>query len=79
MRAFGFGLQHQLKLIKANNIDSAKSQWYEWKSTWVEQLQESAESAFAELENVSHPPFSTNDALSDNAVCLGRQSLGRYN
>ncbi|KAI0344137.1 hypothetical protein BDW22DRAFT_1483249 [Trametopsis cervina] len=44
-------LLHQLKLIKANNIDSAKSQWYDWKSTWVTQLQESAEEAFAELEN----------------------------
>ncbi|KAI0706070.1 Spc7 kinetochore protein-domain-containing protein [Cytidiella melzeri] len=44
-------LLHQLKLIKANNIDSAKSQWYDWKSTWVAQLQESAEAAFAELES----------------------------
>ncbi|KAI0758387.1 Spc7 kinetochore protein-domain-containing protein [Irpex lacteus] len=38
-------------LVFVTNIDSAKSQWYEWKSTWVEQLQESAEGAFAELEN----------------------------
>lgn len=65
-------LQHQLKLIKANNIDSAKSQWYEWKSTWVEQLQESAESAFAELENVKSSSILHSDALSDNAIFLGR-------
>ncbi|KAI0095293.1 Spc7 kinetochore protein-domain-containing protein [Irpex rosettiformis] len=44
-------LLHQLKLIKANNIDRAKSQWYEWKSNWVAQLQESAEEAFGELES----------------------------
>ena len=44
--------QHQLKLIKANNIDSAKSQWYDWKSSWVEQLQRSAVGAFRDLESV---------------------------
>lgn len=55
-------LQHQLKLIKSNNIDSAKSQWYDWKSSWVAQLQESSEGAFAELENVSDAEMSMRSA-----------------
>ncbi|PIL30949.1 hypothetical protein GSI_07118 [Ganoderma sinense ZZ0214-1] len=43
-------LIHQLKLIKANNIGAAKSQWYDWKQQWVEQLYESASQGFAHLE-----------------------------
>ncbi|KAI0374510.1 hypothetical protein BV20DRAFT_1033319 [Pilatotrama ljubarskyi] len=44
-------LIHQLKLIKANNIGTAKSQWYDWKLQWVEQLYESAAQGFANLES----------------------------
>ncbi|TBU34906.1 Spc7 kinetochore protein-domain-containing protein [Dichomitus squalens] len=43
-------LIHQLKLIKANNIGTAKSQWYDWKLQWVEQLYESASQGFTNLE-----------------------------
>ncbi|KAI8995444.1 Spc7 kinetochore protein-domain-containing protein [Trametes punicea] len=43
-------LIHQLKLIKANNIGTAKSQWYDWKLQWVEQLYETAAQGFANLE-----------------------------
>ncbi|KAJ3547716.1 hypothetical protein NM688_g5373 [Phlebia brevispora] len=43
-------LVHQLKLIKANNIGAAKSQWYDWKSQWTGQLQNSAAEAFSNLE-----------------------------
>ncbi|OSD05882.1 hypothetical protein PYCCODRAFT_1052347 [Trametes coccinea BRFM310] len=45
-------LIHQLKLIKANNIGTAKSQWYDWKLQWVEQLYESAAQGFSHLESV---------------------------
>ncbi|KAL4246771.1 hypothetical protein ABKN59_009315 [Abortiporus biennis] len=44
-------LLHQLKLIKANNHGTARSQWYDWKKEWVEQLQGSAETAFLALES----------------------------
>ncbi|KAI0359036.1 hypothetical protein OH77DRAFT_1509753 [Trametes cingulata] len=44
-------LIHQLKLIKANNIGTAKSQWYDWKLQWVEQLYESAAQGFTNLES----------------------------
>ncbi|KAI0735508.1 Spc7 kinetochore protein-domain-containing protein [Earliella scabrosa] len=44
-------LIHQLKLIKANNIGTAKSQWYDWKLQWVEQLYESAAQGFTSLES----------------------------
>ncbi|KAH9912257.1 Spc7 kinetochore protein-domain-containing protein [Epithele typhae] len=44
-------LIHQLKLIKANNIGTAKSQWYDWKQQWVAQLSESASLGFSNLES----------------------------
>ncbi|EKM60780.1 uncharacterized protein PHACADRAFT_168096 [Phanerochaete carnosa HHB-10118-sp] len=44
-------LLHQLKIIKANCVGSAKSQWYDWKSEWVDRLLESAEEAFGGLES----------------------------
>ncbi|KAI0768622.1 Spc7 kinetochore protein-domain-containing protein [Trametes elegans] len=44
-------LIHQLKLIKANNIGTAKSQWYDWKLQWVEQLYETAAQGFTNLES----------------------------
>ncbi|GJE85895.1 Spc7 kinetochore protein-domain-containing protein [Phanerochaete sordida] len=44
-------LLHQLKIIKANCVGAAKSQWYDWKSEWVDRLLESAEEAFGGLEN----------------------------
>ncbi|OCH88589.1 hypothetical protein OBBRIDRAFT_836452 [Obba rivulosa] len=43
-------LLHQLKLIKVNNHATAKSQWYDWKMQWVEQLYGHAEDGFARLE-----------------------------
>lgn len=42
--------QQSLKLIKSHAHDQAKSQWYEWKLQWVEQLQETADQGFADLE-----------------------------
>ncbi|KAI8969471.1 Spc7 kinetochore protein-domain-containing protein [Trametes punicea] len=44
-------LIHHLKLIKANNIGTAKSQWYDWKLPWVEQLYESPSQGFTNLES----------------------------
>ncbi|KAI0828296.1 Spc7 kinetochore protein-domain-containing protein [Trametes gibbosa] len=44
-------LIHQLKLIKAHNMGTAKSQWYDWKLQWVEQLYESAAQGFINLES----------------------------
>lgn len=46
--------QHQLKLIKANNHATAKSQWYDWKYGWVEGLYETANNCYSQLESVSH-------------------------
>ena len=45
-------LLHQLKLIKANAHGSAKSEWYDWKFQWVEQLYGKAEKGFTDLEKV---------------------------
>ncbi|OBZ79248.1 Kinetochore protein spc7 [Grifola frondosa] len=44
-------LLHQLKLIKANNMGTAKSQWYDWKLQWVEQLYSTAAHGFSNLES----------------------------
>ncbi|KAF9821806.1 hypothetical protein IEO21_00236 [Rhodonia placenta] len=44
-------LVHQLKLIKANNYGSAKSQWYDWKTVWIERLDRRAEEEFSHLES----------------------------
>lgn len=44
-------MQHQLKIIKANCVGGAKSQWYDWKSEWVDRLLESAEETFGGLES----------------------------
>ncbi|KAL6299649.1 Spc7 kinetochore protein-domain-containing protein [Sparassis latifolia] len=44
-------LVHQLKLIKANNYGTAKSQWYDWKTTWVNRLYDQAEQEFSHLES----------------------------
>ncbi|KAH9982703.1 Spc7 kinetochore protein-domain-containing protein [Lactifluus volemus] len=43
-------LLQQLKLIKANNHATARSQWYDWRLQWVEQLHDIANQGFAELE-----------------------------
>ncbi|KAI0308028.1 Spc7 kinetochore protein-domain-containing protein [Multifurca ochricompacta] len=43
-------LLQQLKLIKANNHAAARSQWYDWRLQWVEQLYAIANQGFAELE-----------------------------
>lgn len=46
-------LLHQLKLIKVNTHGSAKSEWYDWKLQWVEQLYGKAEKGFNDLTAVS--------------------------
>ncbi|KAF8139971.1 Spc7 kinetochore protein-domain-containing protein [Boletus edulis] len=43
-------LLHQLKLIKAHNHAQAKSEWYDWKMQWVEQLYQKANEGFKDLE-----------------------------
>ncbi|KAG2155502.1 Spc7 kinetochore protein-domain-containing protein [Suillus clintonianus] len=43
-------LLHQLKLIKVNKHAQAKSEWYDWKMQWVEQLYEKADQGFRDLE-----------------------------
>ncbi|KAF8272946.1 Spc7 kinetochore protein-domain-containing protein [Lactarius quietus] len=43
-------LLQQLKLIKANNHATARSQWYDWRLQWVEQLYVIADQGFVELE-----------------------------
>jgi hypothetical protein len=44
--------QQQLKLIKANNHAMARSQWYDWRLQWVEQLHDIADQGFEELQQV---------------------------
>jgi hypothetical protein len=44
--------QHQLKLIKVNMHLQVKSEWYEWKRQWVEQLIETADKTLESLETV---------------------------
>lgn len=46
-------LLHQLKLIKVHNHAQAKSEWYDWKVQWVEQLYQKANEGFKNLEAVS--------------------------
>ena len=46
-------LLHQLKLIKVHNHAQAKSEWYDWKVQWVEQLYQKANEGFKSLEAVS--------------------------
>ncbi|KAG1757257.1 Spc7 kinetochore protein-domain-containing protein [Suillus lakei] len=43
-------LLHQLKLIKVHKHAQAKSEWYDWKMQWVEQLYEKADQGFRDLE-----------------------------
>ncbi|KAL4069071.1 Spc7 kinetochore protein-domain-containing protein [Scleroderma citrinum] len=43
-------LVHQLKLIKVHNHEQAKSEWYDWKMQWVEQLYQKASAGFEDLE-----------------------------
>lgn len=45
-------LIHQLKLIKVHNHEQAKSEWYDWKMKWVEQLYQKASVGFQDLEGV---------------------------
>lgn len=45
-------LIHQLKLIKVHNHQQAKSEWYDWKMQWVEQLHQKAAEGFQDLEAV---------------------------
>ncbi|KDQ54882.1 hypothetical protein JAAARDRAFT_37995 [Jaapia argillacea MUCL 33604] len=43
--------QQTLKLIKAYAHASARSQWYDWKLSWVQGLHEKAEEGFSQLES----------------------------
>ncbi|KAH7883876.1 Spc7 kinetochore protein-domain-containing protein [Phlebopus sp. FC_14] len=43
-------LLHQLKLIKVHNHGQAKSEWYDCKMRWVEQLYQKADQGFKDLE-----------------------------
>ncbi|KAF9229625.1 hypothetical protein BS17DRAFT_688618 [Gyrodon lividus] len=43
-------LLHQLKLIKVHNHAQAKSEWYDWKTQWVEQLYQKADQGFKNME-----------------------------
>lgn len=45
-------LLHQLKLIKVNTHANAKSEWYDWKLQWVEQLYGKADKGFNDLAEV---------------------------
>src|SRR5216683_5320662 len=42
-------------VIKANNHAAARSQWYDWRLQWVEQLYAIANQGFEELEQVRRP------------------------
>ncbi|KAI0257325.1 Spc7 kinetochore protein-domain-containing protein [Lactifluus subvellereus] len=59
-------LLQQLKLIKANNHATARSQWYDWRLQWVEQLYDIANQGFAELEQDS----STLDTMIEQAESI---------
>ncbi|KAI0067956.1 hypothetical protein BV25DRAFT_895566 [Artomyces pyxidatus] len=59
-------LLHQLKLIKANNHGTARSQWYDWRLQWVAQLYATADKGFNEL---------TEDARVLESVISQTQSL----
>lgn len=48
--------KQQLKLIKANNHATARSQWYDWRLQWVQQLYAIADKGYTELEQVRPPP-----------------------
>lgn len=54
--------QHQLKLIKANKLSAAKAKWYEWKHQWVDNLLESADRGYMELQQVCHALLIYSDA-----------------
>ncbi|OAX44921.1 hypothetical protein K503DRAFT_788592 [Rhizopogon vinicolor AM-OR11-026] len=43
-------LLHQLKLIKVHKHAQAKSEWYDWKMQWVDQLYQKADQGFRDLE-----------------------------
>ncbi|KAH8832951.1 Spc7 kinetochore protein-domain-containing protein [Flagelloscypha sp. PMI_526] len=43
-------LLHQLKLIKTNTRVLAKSDWYDWKHTWIEELAKDASQVFENLQ-----------------------------
>lgn len=64
-------LLHQLKLIKVHNHAQAKSEWYDWKVQWVEQLYQKANEGFNNLEAVSGLCFMPK---SDLMFRLGCQS-----
>ena len=50
-------LLHQLKLIKVHKHAQAKSEWYDWKMQWVDQLYQKADQGFRDLEAVCRVSF----------------------
>lgn len=62
-------LLHQLKLIKVHNHAQAKSEWYDWKVQWVEQLYEKANEGFKNLEAVSGLCFMPKSGLMFRLGC----------
>ena len=73
-------LLHQLKLIKAHNHAQAKSEWYDWKTQWVEQLYQKADEGFKKLETASNlRSFSLEPSyVSFRTPKLSRVSYGRH-
>jgi hypothetical protein len=69
-------LLHQLKLIKVNKHAQAKSEWYDWKMQWVEQLYQKADQGFRDLEAVRL--VSPTSFIALTLTLSGCQSSGRY-
>lgn len=49
-------IQHQLRLIRTNSRELGKSDWYGWKSKWIDGLLAAAEKTFMSLTSVSSMP-----------------------
>ena len=73
-------LLHQLKLIKVHNHAQAKSEWYDWKAQWVEQLYQKADEGFKKLEAVSDSRSTTQkwSYVSSRMQKLSRESYGKH-
>jgi len=69
-------LLHQLKLIKVHKHAQAKSEWYDWKMQWVEQLYQKADQGFRDLEAVRLISLIVSSHI--NIYAVGCQSSGRY-
>ncbi|KAI0004111.1 Spc7 kinetochore protein-domain-containing protein [Russula compacta] len=69
-------LLQQLKLIKANNHAMARSQWYDWRLQWVEQLYAIADQGFGELEQDART-LETIIQQAENLLPLLREEHGQ--